>query len=93
MAWECGLLRILHSKFLEHVLQILCLANEGSFLELLDLKAEEELQFTHHGHLKTFGHHPTKLFTKRLVSRTKYDVIDIYLVHKNIIIMPFSKKS
>jgi hypothetical protein len=48
------------------------------------LKTKEELQFTHHRHLKSLGHDPTKLLTKIMVSSTKYYVIDIYLAHKYI---------
>jgi hypothetical protein len=35
---------ILHSKLLEIILNVLCLANEGALLELLDLKSKEILQ-------------------------------------------------
>jgi hypothetical protein len=34
---------ILHSKLLENILNVLCLANEGALLELLDLKSKEIL--------------------------------------------------
>jgi hypothetical protein len=40
---------ILHSKLLENVLSVLCLADECAFLELLDLESEEILQLPHHG--------------------------------------------
>jgi hypothetical protein len=55
---------ILHSKLLKNILNILCLANEGAFLELLDLKSKEILLLSHHGHLKFLYHNPTKLFTR-----------------------------
>jgi hypothetical protein len=55
---------ILHSKLFENILNILCLANEGAFLELLDLESKEILQLPHHGHLKFLYHNPTKLFTR-----------------------------
>src|SRR5688572_7190490 len=35
---------ILHSKLLKNVLNVLSLADEGAFLELLDLKSKEILQ-------------------------------------------------
>jgi hypothetical protein len=35
---------ILHSKLLENILNVLSLADEGAFLELLDLKSKEILQ-------------------------------------------------
>jgi hypothetical protein len=35
---------ILHPKFLKDVLNVLCLADEGALLELLDLKSKEILQ-------------------------------------------------
>jgi hypothetical protein len=39
---------ILHSKLLKYVLNVLCLADECAFLELLDLKSKEILQLPHH---------------------------------------------
>jgi hypothetical protein len=71
---------------------VLRLANKSPFLQLLDLKIEKKLQFTHHRHLKSLGHDPTKLLTKIMVSTTKYYVIDIYLAHKYIFIDFVSKK-
>jgi hypothetical protein len=35
---------ILYSKLLENMLSVLCLANEGALLELLDLESKEILQ-------------------------------------------------
>jgi hypothetical protein len=35
---------ILHSKLLKYVLNVLCLADEGAILELLDLKSKEILE-------------------------------------------------
>ena len=63
---------------------VLCLANKSSILHLLDLKSEEELQLTHHGHLKSLHHGDTKFPTKSMISTTKYYVINIYLAHKYI---------
>jgi hypothetical protein len=57
-------LGILHSKLLENVLSVLCLANEGALLELLDLESKEILQLPQHGHLKFLYHNSTKLFTR-----------------------------
>jgi hypothetical protein len=81
-----------HVKLLEHIMGVLRLANKSLILQLLDLKSEEELQLTHHGHLKSLCHDPTKLFTKNMVSTTKYYVIDIYLAYKYIFINFASKE-
>jgi hypothetical protein len=54
---------ILLSKHLEYILNVLSLADEGAFLELLDLKYKEILQLPHHRHLEFLYHDPTKLFT------------------------------
>ena len=35
---------ILHPKLLKYVLNVLCLADEGAILELLDLKSKEILE-------------------------------------------------
>jgi hypothetical protein len=53
---------ILHSKLLENILNVLCLADEGAFLELLDLESKEILKLPHHEHLKFMYHNSTKLF-------------------------------
>ena len=77
-------LGIHHVKLLEQIMGVLRLANKSSILHLLDLKSEKELQFTHHGHLKSLDHDHTKFLTKNVISTTKYYVIDIYLAHKDI---------
>jgi hypothetical protein len=53
----------LHSKLLENVLSALCLADEGSLLELLDLESKEILKLPHHIHLRFLYHNSTKIFT------------------------------
>jgi hypothetical protein len=79
-------LGLLHVKLLQHVIGVLGLTYERAILELLDLKSMEELQLTHHGHLKPICHNPTKFLTKSHISTSKYYVIDIYLADKDIII-------
>jgi hypothetical protein len=86
-------LGILHVKLFQHIFGILGLTNKGSFLELLDLKAKKECQLSHHGHLESLRHDPTKILAPRLISRTKYNVIDIYLAHKNFFVNFASEKS
>jgi hypothetical protein len=58
---------------------------------LLDLKTKEELQFTHHRHLESLGHDPTKLFTKFIISRPKYDIININLANEDIFSIPLNE--
>jgi hypothetical protein len=60
---------------------------------LLDLKPKEELQFTHHRHLKSLGHDPTKFFTKFFISRAKDNIINIDLAYKDIISISLNKES
>jgi hypothetical protein len=86
-------LGIIHVKLLEHIIGVLGLTYEHAILELLDLNTEKELQLTHHRHLKSFGHDPTKLINPRLISRSKYDVINIYLTYKQIIALFTSEES
>ena len=62
-------------------------------LSLHDLKSKEEGQLTHHGHLESLCHNPTKILAPSLISGAKYNVIGIYLAHKNISINFASKKS
>jgi hypothetical protein len=60
---------------------------------LLHLEPKEVGQLAHHRHLELLCHHPAKLFTRLLISRTKYYVIDLNLAHKKIIIISLSEKS
>jgi hypothetical protein len=69
------------------------LTQESPFLQLLDLKTKEELQFTHHGHLKPLGHDPTKFFTKLIISRPKDDIININLTHEDIFSISLNEES
>jgi hypothetical protein len=55
---------ILHSKLLEYILNVLCLADESALLELLDLESKKILQLPYHRHLEFLYHNPTKLFTR-----------------------------
>src|SRR6185312_3097426 len=82
-----------HVKLLEHFMCIFSLTYESPFVHLLDLKTNEEFQFTHHGHLESLGHDSTKLFTKLFISRTKDNVININLTYKEIFIYFLSKES
>jgi hypothetical protein len=75
----------------EKILSVLHLGDESAFLELLHLKAKEVVQLAHHRHLKLWHHHPAKLLTRLLISRTKYDVIDVYLAYKKITITSLSE--
>jgi hypothetical protein len=86
-------LGVLHPKPLEKILSVLCLGDEGAMLELLHLEPKEVVQLAHHRHLKFLCHHPAKLLTRLLISRTKYYVIDINLAHKKVIIASLSEKS
>jgi hypothetical protein len=84
---------VLHPKLLEQILLVLCSGDEDAFHELFYLKSLRVCQLTHHRHLKLLHHHPAKLLTRLLVSRTKYCVIDIYLAYKQITIISLSEKS
>jgi hypothetical protein len=86
-------LGIVHVKLIEHVISVLGLTYECAIHELLDLKTEKELQLAHHRHLKYFGHDPTKLINPSLISRPKYDIINIYLTYKQIIDLFTSEES
>jgi hypothetical protein len=86
-------LGVLHPKPLEKILCVLRLGDEGAVFELLHLEPKEVGQLAHHRHLELLCHHPTKLLTRLLVSRTKYYAIDINLAHKKITITSLGKKS
>jgi hypothetical protein len=76
--WLC----IVHAKLLEYVMSIFCLVNESPIFDLLDLKSKKECEKSHHGHFEPIGHDFAKLFTKGFVSRTKDNIINVYLVYK-----------
>jgi hypothetical protein len=82
----------LHSKLLQNVLSVLCLTDEGAFLELLDLESDEILQLHHHRHLELLYPDPSKFFTRGFVSRPKYNIININLAYKQIFINSFGKE-
>jgi hypothetical protein len=86
-------LGVLHPKPLEKILSVLRLREEGVVLELLHLEPKEVGQLAHHRHLKFLCHHPAKLLTRLLISRTKYYVIDINMAHKKITVTSLSEKS
>src|SRR5699024_8896173 len=86
-------LGVLHPKPLEKILSVLRLGDESAFLELLHLESKEVCQLAHHRHFEFLHHHPAKLLTRLLVSRTKYYVIDINLANKEITITSLGKKS
>jgi hypothetical protein len=73
---------LVHAKLLEYIMSILHLANEDLIFNLLDLKSKKEYENLHHGHFKPIGHDFAKLIRKRFVSRTKDNVINIYLAYK-----------
>jgi hypothetical protein len=60
---------------------------------LLHLEPKEVGQLAHHRHLELLSHHPAKLLTRLLISRTKYYVIDINLAHKKVTITSLNEKS
>jgi hypothetical protein len=91
--WCLRGLGVLHPKPLEKVLSVLRLGEESAILELLHLEPKEVGQLAHHRHLKLLSHHPAKLLTRLLISRTKYYVIDINLAHKKVTITSLSEKS
>jgi hypothetical protein len=84
---------ILHSKLPKYVLNVLSLADEGAFLKLLDLKSKVILQLPHHRHLEFLYYNPTKFFTRGLVSRPKYNIINIDLAYKQVFSNSFSEES
>jgi hypothetical protein len=86
-------LGVLHPKPLEKILSVLRLGDEGVVLELLHLEPKKVVQLAHHRHLKILCHHPAKLLTRLLISRTKYKVIDINLAHKKVTVTSLSEKS
>src|SRR5690242_12196106 len=86
-------LGVLHPKPLEKILSVLHLRDEGAILELLHLEPKEVVQLAHHRHLKFLCHHPAKLLTRLLISRTKYYVIDINLAYKKVTVISLSKES
>jgi hypothetical protein len=86
-------LGVLHPKPLEKILCVLRLGDEGAILELLHLEPKEVGQLAHHRHLELWCHHPAKLLTRLLISRTKYYVVDINLAHEEITIACLYEKS
>jgi hypothetical protein len=80
--WRLGGLCILHPKPIEDILHVLGLRDEGVVLELFDLKSKEVVQLGHHRHFEILHHNLGKFLTRHLISKDKYNVINIYLAHK-----------
>jgi hypothetical protein len=57
------------------------------------LESKEVGQLAHHRHLELLHHHPAKLLTGLLISRTKYYIIDINLENKKITIACLGEES
>jgi hypothetical protein len=77
-------LRLVHAKLFEYATCILYLANESPLFSLLDLKSKKECEYSHDRHFKPIHHNFAKLFTKGFVSRTKDNIINVYLTYKQI---------
>jgi hypothetical protein len=77
-------LRLIDAKLLEYITCILCLANESALFGLFGLKFKKECDDFHHEHFKHIRHNLAKLFKKGFVSRTKDNIINIYLAYKQI---------
>jgi hypothetical protein len=80
--WSLDGLCIIHTKLLEYVMSILCLANEDLIFYLLDLKSKKECEFPHHGHLKPISHDFAKLIKKDLLVEPKI-MSSTYIWHTN----------
>ena len=91
--WCTNSFSIIHSKLLEHVLDILALTHKCAILHLLDLKTKEVTKLSNHGYLKLTCHHLAKLLTKILIGWSKYDVINIDLQHKQVFSNLLDEKS
>jgi hypothetical protein len=62
-------------------MSVLSLTYEHAIFELLDSKTKKVFEFSHHRHLKPIGHDLAELITKGFISRTKNDVINLYLAY------------
>jgi hypothetical protein len=91
--WSLDGFCLVHAKLFENITIILGLAKKGPIFKLLDLKSKKELQLPDHLHLKPISHDLAKLITKRLVSRTKYYVININLANEYILVNLSSEES
>src|SRR6185312_4248800 len=79
-------------EFLEHVLGVLGLVDEGAIPGLLDVQPEEELKLTHHRHLKLPAHVIRKARNKRVRGATKDNIIHVNLYQQKISTMPEEKQ-
>jgi hypothetical protein len=73
---------IIHTKLLEYIMSIHCLAYKYPIFDLFDLKSMKECKLSHNGHLKPICHDLAKLITKRFIIRTKDNVVNINLTYK-----------
>ncbi|KAK2427508.1 hypothetical protein QL285_026082 [Trifolium repens] len=77
---ECGqCLTVFKVELLQKLYCIFALMNVSAIFSLIDLNPKEELQFTHHAHLKFILHQLGKILAQGGISRTKYYIFNIYL--------------
>src|SRR3954468_6756647 len=85
--WRRVTFAVLHSKLLHAIFEVFLLRYEDAISLLTNLKAKEEFQLTHHGHLILLLHHVSKLITVFLVGAAEDNAIHIYLAHKQFTII------
>ena len=85
--WRRVPFAVLHSKLLQAVFEVFLLRYEDAVALLTNLKTEEELQLTHHGHLILLLNHVPKLITVSLVSAAEDNINHIDLAHKQFTII------
>ena len=69
--WRRVSFAVLHSKLLQAIFEVFLLRYEDVVALLTDLKTEEELQLTYHGHLILLLHHVPKLIVVSLSVQPK----------------------
>jgi hypothetical protein len=81
-----------YPKYFYNILYILALVNEDVILCLFDLQSKEEVQLSHHAHFKFILHAFCKILTKRFISSTKYNIMNVNSYNEDIFAFSFYKK-
>jgi len=81
-----------YPEYFYNILYILALVNEDVILCLFDLQSKEEVQLSHHAHFKFILRAFCKIFTKRFISSTKYNIMNVNSYNQDILHFLFIKK-
>jgi len=93
MHWSFHRHSIFPFKLLKNFLSVFLLVDVDTFFVLLDLNPYKELKFSYHAYFKLTLHKIREILTKRFISSSKDNIINIYLNYNEVLANFYSKES